>query len=147
MEREDAAAHQKDSGQQERNGGSRNPDCGDDSASHEISSRFDATRDPEQQTGVVLRVAPFILRQQQAWPPRRGSTAQQDALSAAVAAYCAGAASNFVWQPREQKWTVSPLQRDEPAACAGSMVMPQMGSMTVVLAGVDVFMCFSFHRG
>ena len=64
--------------------------------------------------------------------------------AAAAPAYCAGAVSNFVSQPREQKWYVSPFQVDEPTAFAGSMVIPQTGSVTVVVAVVKCFICVSF---
>jgi hypothetical protein len=48
---------------------------------------------------------PVMLLQWQEWPE------QQDALSgdeAVGVTYCAGAASNFDSQPREQKWYVFP---------------------------------------
>jgi hypothetical protein len=54
---------------------------------------------------------------------------QQAAVSGvAFPAYCSGASSNFVSQPREQKWYVSPLYNDEPTAFAGSIFIPQTGS-------------------
>lgn len=61
--------------------------------------------------------------------------------AAAVPEYWAGAASNFVSQPREQKWYVSPLNVDEPTAFAGSIVIPQTGSVTVAVALVGWFIC------
>jgi hypothetical protein len=84
------------------------------------------------------------VAQQQEW-----LVEQQEAFVAVATAapeYLSGAASNFVSQPREQKEYVSPLWRDEPAAVAGSMVIPQTGSMTVSFAFVRWFMCCSFQQ-
>jgi hypothetical protein len=39
------------------------------------------------------------------------------------------------------------LYLDEPTAFAGSMFMPQTGSVTVAVAVVEWFICFSFQRG
>jgi hypothetical protein len=64
----------------------------------------------------------------------------------AVPAYSAGAASNFVSQPREQKWYVLSLYVDEPTALAGLIVIPQTGSVTVTEDVVEWFMEISFHR-
>src|SRR5690348_83944 len=55
-------------------------------------------------------------------------------------AYSAAAASNFVSQPRVRRWYVWPLWLDEPTAGAGSMLIPQTGSVVVVVVVVEWFM-------
>jgi hypothetical protein len=70
---------------------------------------------------------------------------QATAGAAAAPTYSAGAASNFVSHPGEQKKYVSPSKFEEPIAVAGSMVIPHTGSVTAAI--VEEVMGFSFQRG